>query len=246
MIQYQRHKEILNKLETHQAMSIRRLARELYTSESTIRRDLADMEGQGMVRRVYGGVVLAKHTGDTPAFHREQENIAKKQEIAARASVLIEDGMSIFLDAATTTAPIVPYLAGHKNLTIITNSLPLTEKLGELGGDCVKAYCTGGTYIAYNKSFGGSGAIRMVESMRTDLMLFSSRGLSLNGEITDVSEMETEVRRAMLRRAGLRVFLCIDSRIGRQHLFKLCDRDGYDHIISNAPLPPELADAELS
>ena len=90
MIQYQRHKEILAKLESHQAMSIHRLAKELYTSESTIRRDLSDLEQQGLVRRVYGGVVLAKHTGvDMPAFHREQENINKKQEIAAQAARLI-------------------------------------------------------------------------------------------------------------------------------------------------------------
>lgn len=247
MIQYQRHKEILAKLETHQAMSIRRLAKELYTSESTIRRDLSDLEQQGLVRRVYGGVVLAKHTGvDMPAFHREQENITKKQEIAARAARLIEDGMSLFLDAATTTTHIVPYLSSHKNLTVVTNSLLLTEKLGELGEDCVRVFCTGGIYIAHNKAFGGSAAIRMIESMRADLMLFSSRGITLDGEITDTSELENEVRRAMLRRAKTRAFLCYDNKIGQQYVFKLCDRADYDYIISNIPLPSELNDAELS
>ena len=247
MIQYQRHKEILAKLEVHQAMSIHRLAKELLTSESTIRRDLSDLEQQGMVRRVYGGVVLAKHTGvDMPAFHREQENIAKKQQIVARAARLIEDGMSIFLDAATTTTHIVPYLSSHKNLTVVTNSLILTEKLGELGQDCVRVFCTGGIYITNNKSFGGRAAIRMIESMRADLVLFSSRGITLDGEITDTSELENEVRRAMIRRARVRAFLCYDSKIRQQYVFKLCDRDGYDYIISNAPLPPELSDAELS
>ena len=247
MIQYQRHKEILAKLETHQAISIRRLAKELYTSESTIRRDLADLEQQGLVRRVYGGVVLARHTGvDMPAFHREQENISKKQEIVARAARLIEDGMSIFLDAATTTSCIVPYLSNHKNLTVVTNSLLLTEKLGELGEDWVRVFCTGGVYIAHNKAFGGAAAIRMIESMRADLLLFSSRGVTLDGEITDTSELENEVRRAMLRRARMRAFLCYDDKIGQQYIFKLCDRGEYDCIISNAPLPPALADAELS
>lgn len=243
MIQYQRHKEILAKLEGHQAISIRRLAKELYTSESTIRRDLSDLEQQGLVRRVYGGVVPVRQTGvDMPAFHREQENAPQKQEIAARAAELIEDGLSLFLDASTTVSHLLPYLTHHKNLTVVTNSLMLTQKLGEAGNG-IRVFCTGGLYLQSNQAFGGAAAIRTVEQLRADLMFFSSRGLSLDGEITDSSEYESELRRAMLARAATRVFLCDDSKLGRQFLFKLCDRSGYDRIICNAPLPPSLADA---
>lgn len=247
MIQYQRQREILNKLETQQAISIRRLAKELFTSESTIRRDLNALEQMGLVRRVYGGVVLAKYSGvDMPAMHREQENHAQKQEIAAQAARLVRDGMSIFLDAATTTSCIVPYLSGYKNLTVVTNSLLITQKLGELGDGSIRLLCTGGQYIPHNKAFGGTAALRMIESVRADLMFFSSRGISLDGEITDTSELETEVRQAMLARAKRKVFLCYDSKIGQQYVFKLCDRSAYDGMICNSPLPPQLADLTLS
>ena len=66
MIQYQRHKEILDLLEIHRTLSIRRLARELFTSESTVRRDLTSLEQLGLIRRVYGGAVLAKYSSLTP------------------------------------------------------------------------------------------------------------------------------------------------------------------------------------
>lgn len=247
MIQYQRHKEITAKLESHQAMSIRRLARELFTSESTIRRDLSELEQQGIVKRVYGGVVLAKHASSlVPVFQREQDNVAAKQVIAARAAGLIRNGMSLFLDASTTTAQIVPHLSTFKNLTVITNSLIISEKLGDLGSDCVHVLCTGGMYLPVDKAFGGSFAVHMLETVSADLMFFSCRGINLNGEISDFSEPQTEVRRAMLRRATQRVFLCDQSKFGKQSIYKLCDRSGYDYIISDGELPEALRDAELS
>ncbi len=243
MIQYQRHKEILAHLEANQAVSIHRLAADLFTSESTIRRDLSDLEAQGLVRRVYGGAVLASRTGiDMPAFHREQDQHLAKMAIAERAAALIEDGMSIYLDAATTTVRILPHIAAHQDLTVITNSLWLTDKLGELGDGCVRVLCTGGSYIARNHAFGGAAARRFIETTHADLMLFSSRGITLEGEITDTSEAESEVRRAMLKRAEKRIFLCAADKIGRQFVFRLCGRGEYDGIISNAPLPDELAE----
>lgn len=246
MIQYQRHKEILAYLETHQAVSIHRLASELFTSESTIRRDLGELEAQGLVRRVYGGAVLASRTGiDMPAFHREQDQHAAKQAIAERAAALIEDGMSVYLDAATTTTRILPHIAAHKDLTVITNSLWLTEKLGEFGEDCVRVLCTGGIYIPRNHAFGGNTARQFIESTHADLMLFSARGIGLDGEITDTSEAESEVRRAMLSRAGRRVFLGTPDKIGRQFVFRLCGRGDYDGFISSEPLPEALADLEV-
>ncbi len=247
MIQYQRHKEILERLERFPAMRIGRLAKELYTSESTVRRDLAALERQGLVKRVYGGAVPVRQTGvDMPSFHREQENVNRKEEIAARAAVCIEDGMSLFLDASTTVSHLLPYLVRHKNLTVVTNSLLLTGKLKESGGEQIRVYCTGGLYLPANQAFGGASAVRMIEEMRADLTFFSARGLSPDGEITDSSEEETVLRAAMLRRSARRVFLCDDTKIGRRFLFRLCGREGYDTIVCNAPLPDCLADAALS
>lgn len=243
MIQYQRQREILSMLEAEQAISIRRLAKDLFASESTVRRDLNTLEQMGLVRRVYGGVILARCSGtDMPAMHREQEHRAQKQEIAAQAAQLVRDGMSLFLDAATTTVCMVPYLRGYQNLTVVTNSLLITQKLGEQGDSSMRILCTGGQYIPQNMAFGGPAALRMIASVRADLLFFSSRGISLDGEITDTSALETEVRQAMLSRAQQRIFLCHDEKIGQQYVFKLCDRSGYDKIICNAPLPPQLTD----
>ena len=247
MIQYQRHQEIVAKLESNQAMSIRRLARELFTSESTIRRDLSELERQGLVKRVYGGVVLAKHASSlVPVFQRAQDNIAVKQIIAARAASLVRNGMSLFLDTSTTAACIVPHLKNFKHLTVITNSHIIAEKLGEFSSDCVHILCTGGMYLPIDKAFGGSFAVHMLEMVSVDLMFFSSTGINALGEISDLSEPQTEVRRAIMRRSTQRVFLCDQSKFGKQSIYRLCDRSGYDYIIIDSELPEELRDAELS
>lgn len=92
-----------------------------------------------------------------PALHREQEHRAQKQEIAAQAAQLVRDGMSLFLDAATTTVCMVPHLRGYQNLTVVTNSLLITQKLGEQGDSSMRILCTGGQYIPQNMAFGGAG-----------------------------------------------------------------------------------------
>ncbi|MBQ8276795.1 MAG: DeoR/GlpR transcriptional regulator [Clostridia bacterium] len=246
MIQYQRHKEILDLLELHRTLSIRRLAKELFTSESTVRRDLTSLEQMGLIRRVYGGAVLAKYTNtDMPAFHREQENSEKKAMIASRAASLIRDGMALFIDASTTASHLADYLGNYKDLTVVTNSLPLTEKLGELGRDHVRVFCTGGQFLPRNRAFAGASAIRTVEQFRADLFFFSSCGISLEGEISDFSEEETELRRAMLHRAKTRVFLADDSKFGHSFLFRVCGREDCNYIVSNQPLPPSLLSAQL-
>lgn len=238
MIQYQRQDEILQKLEEQPTMSVKKLAKLLYTSEATVRRDLNALERMGLVHRIYGGVVLAKYANsDMPLFVRKQENTGEKEQVAAKAAALIPEGSTIILDASSTTQHMVRYLAGYKRLTVITNGLKIAEGFAE---SAVKVLCTGGRYLPENASFVGYQAEEMLKGVQADYLFFSSQGLSEDGEISDHSEEETAVRRVMLQRAANKIFLCDSSKLGRKCLYSVCSAADLQDIICDQPLTESI------
>ena len=71
--------------------------------------------------------------------------------------------------------------------------------------------------------------------MHADFMFFSSQGLTADGNITDFSEAETQVRQAMLAHASKRYFLCDSSKIGKKYLFHVCNTDELDDVFCDQP-----------
>ncbi len=227
MLQIERKERILGLLATATAHRVSELAAALYTSEATVRRDLTAMEKEGLVRRVYGGVVLARE--DPPLDFRRQENAAAKADIARRAAALIRDGDTVFLDASSTVLHILPHLSRLKDLTVVTNSHRAVELLA--GGNH-RVFCTGGQLLRRNLAYVGPLAEEMLRSLSFDIAFFSSRGVSEEGEITDSSEEETWLRRVALSRAARKVFLADASKRGQRYLFLLGHLEDMDEVIS--------------
>jgi len=236
-MQQERRQQILAVLQTEKVSSIRDLAARLYTSEASVRRDVQALEKEGQVRRVYGGVLLSEYENAVvPLAMRDDEHSAAKEALARRAAAMVGDGETLFLDASSTVRRMVRHLHGRKGLTIITSNQRIFDELG----DCdARVYCTGGEYSRENHVFAGPAAERFVRSVSADWLFFSSQGLSLDGEISDYSETETSLRRAMIDRARRKVCLMDASKLGRRCAFTLCNRDEVDTFVCDAPLPWE-------
>lgn len=233
MIQYERQQQLFNYLKQNKSATVRQLAALLYSSEASVRRDIAALEEQGLVRRKYGGVVLAEYEHSVaPLALRDPANAAHKEQIARRAAELVEDGMTVLLDASSTARRILPFLQNKKDLRIITNNARLFD--GRVLPACV--HCTGGRYDGENGAFLGPGAERFLRSVRADILFFSSQGLDENGVISDASEEETALRRVMLQAAEKKYFLCDSSKLGQKRTFILCTKDDVDGIICDSAL----------
>lgn len=239
MLQCQRQEEILAILEQKKAMNIADLAKSLYVSEATIRRDLNTLEKLGLAKRVYGGVMLSKYAGSTdlPLALREHERRPQKDFIAAKAAKLLHNGATIIMDASSTVQHMIPYLTDYDELTVITNSIKVIDQLENTE---IRVFCTGGGFIPRNRAFAGTAAIHMLKNIYADYLFFSSQGISLSGEISDFSEEETLLRKVMLTRATKSYFLCDHSKIGQSYLFKLCDSVDIDGIICDTALPETI------
>ena len=237
MIQYERQQKIISILEQRQTASIRELSSLLFASEASVRRDIAALEEKGYVQRIYGGVVLSKYKNSVvPVDLRDGANSDAKELIARRAAELIFDGATVLMDASSTVRRIVKYIDHRHDVKIITNNHRI---FSEVTDSSLQLYCTGGLYGKKNHDFLGPAAEKYLQSVNADLVFFSSQGITEDGEITDVSEEETSLRRVMLSRATKKIFLCDSSKIGVRKVFTLCKKDEIDQIICDKKLPWE-------
>ncbi len=232
MLQIERQEQIKQLLAEHTALRVSALAQMLYTSEATVRRDLCTMEKNGLVQRVYGGVTLKRE--ELPLEMRTQENASAKREIAARAAAMIHDGDTVFLDSSSTVQHLLAYLEHFRNLTVITNSQRVMERLA---GSRHRLVCLGGELHPRNMAYVGSIAMRTLAGLSPAIAFFSAQGVSETGEITDSCEEETALRRVLLERAQRRVLLCDAGKLGKTYLYRLCHADDVDDVICDAPLP---------
>lgn len=227
MFNIERQNEIIRLLLQRKSMTVNELSKLLFASESTIRRDLTELERSGKVRRTFGGVVLEETLNrEVPLLLRQSQNHEAKQRIAAKAAELVRNDLVIFLDASSTVAHIVPFLARFSNLTVITNSPNTAVELGNLG---IRTYCTGGLLLDASQAFVGAEAEDFVRRFNADAMFFSSRGIDNDGNITDSSAEESHLRRVMLTNAKKKYYLYDTSKLGKKYLYNLCtanDTDG--------------------
>ena len=229
MIQFERQQKIVNYLSRTNVAKIAELAKYLYTSEASIRRDIAVLEASGIVTRVYGGVILSHYQNEVlPAKLRESENSHLKNIVAQKAAELIHDDDTIIFDNSSTVRALCKHIKNRKNLKIITNNPTICSELKDTN---ITVYCTGGEYYKMRDSFLGPYAESFLRTVNADSLFFSCKGLSDDGVLTDVSELEISIRNIMMKQATKTYLLCDSSKLGTKYTFKLCGADDITEII---------------
>ena len=132
MLTEERRQKILHLLDRHKIVKSQDLVNLLNASESTIRRDLQDLENDGLLERIHGGAKKGQLLGFEQAMSEKTlKNVHEKHKIAQIAAELINDEDVIYLDAGSTTLEMIPYLQGKK-ITIVTNSVKHAASLVDL------------------------------------------------------------------------------------------------------------------
>ena len=135
MLAIERKNEILDKLRAEQRVLVSDLAEYYNVTEETIRRDLDKLEKEGYATKTYGGAILGNSTKTDLSYTiRNKTNVDAKNQIAALASRLIEDGDHLMLDDSSTSLYLAKKLKEKKNLTVITNSVELVVELNGIDG----------------------------------------------------------------------------------------------------------------
>ena len=228
---YDREDKILNILKSENSLTLGELAKRLYVSLPTVRRDLIKLDKKGLVVRSHGSVSIKRTAADTkiPFALREDERSEEKDRMARRAAALVKNGDTVMLDGSTSAYHIIPYLAEKKDIIVITSGAKAALLLAELG---IQTVSSGGKMINRSFSYVGEDANATISRYNADIAFFSCRGLSDDKIPSDNSAEENEVRRTMMRNSQKRILLCDSKKLGRVFLNNLCRPDEIDEIIT--------------
>jgi len=240
MLQYDRFETILNKLQTQSSVRVTELSKELGASESTIRRDIADLAKAGKLQKVFGGAVplpngtngtngangangtdRADETGTSPAARRtntrsrdlqEKENIQaeEKSEVAAYAATLIEDGDLIYIDAGTTTGRMIDHIT-CTGATFVTNGARHAIRLAARG---LKTYLLSGRMKAATEAIIGPDAVASLQKYHFTKCFIGTDGADEECGLTTADIEESMVKTEAIRRSGSVYVLADSSKFG--------------------------------
>ncbi|HGR9125625.1 TPA: DeoR/GlpR family DNA-binding transcription regulator [Streptococcus pneumoniae] len=203
MLKTERKQLILEELNQHHVVSLEKLVSLLETSESTVRKDLDELEAENKLRRVHGGAEL-------PHSLQEEETIQEKKLLAQKAASLIKEKDVIFIDAGTTTAFLIHELV-NKNVTVVTNSIHHAAQLVEKQIPTVMV--GGNVKTATDASIGGV-ALNQINQLHFDRAFIGMNGVD-DGYYTTPDMEEGAVKRAILENAKQTYVLVDSSKIGQ-------------------------------
>jgi len=231
-----REEKILNILYEKSFVRSSELAKMLYVSISTLRRDLEKLEERELIIKEHGICKLSKKIREQrDSFElREQKDNAAKNKIAKEAIKLIRDGDNIMMDGSSSVYSMVHLMEDFRDLLVITNNAKVSFALGSM-----KIYniSTGGHMAKNTFSYVGQEAINSIKNYNADIMFFSCKGLTNEGYLTDTFREENDVRREMMKYAKKKVALIDSSKIGKKFLYNLCHISEVDEVICEEELP---------
>lgn len=173
--------------------SIAELAEKLQVSADTIRRDLTDLEKEGLAQKNHGGAIAL----DISVMNRQSRSALlpqTKQLLGKRVAQSVPAGSTLFLDAGSTVLAVASHLKGP--LTVITTSLDIAQLFSDR--DDVELILLGGRWDPKQRLFAGSATLSLLSRYRADIAILGACAIHAELGLSAGQEADADVKRAML------------------------------------------------
>jgi len=228
-------KEIILK---KKAVKVSELCEMFNVSDETIRRDLEELERQGIVEKNYGGAILIENVIIPPLVKRFKEQIEEKQKIAARAASKIQEGNVIFLDAGSTTYHIARAIRNLKGITVITNALNIATELAN--NPFIDLFLTGGKLKHDNHSMVGFETLNCIGKYNIDILFLGTGGISLEKGFTTSDIFEAEAKKTMIKSSSRVIVVADSSKFGKVAMVSFATFEEIEEIITSGEQNKEV------
>ena len=225
-------------------VTINEMAEAFEVSPMTIHRDLAELEQLGVVCRFRGGAsALPSGVFESSLRYRMSAMPEEKAALGLAARSLVEPGMSVLLDASTTTLAAVRYLADLSPLTVVTNQLEILRMTTLMDG--VRVICLGGEYLRSEDCFIGTQCVENLQSLSVDLAFMSASSVDGAGAFDPGAEIVL-IKRAMMACSDRSVLLVDHSKFRAKALLRFASLDEFDLVITDDGASDEQVDGLMS
>lgn len=244
--QIERRTRILELIQQQGIVVVSDLCELFGVSEMTIRRDLRDMDREGLLRRVHGGAVNSLgRSYEPPYVLRSTQNAEAKRRIGRKAAELIYEGDSIALDVGTTTLEIARAIQHCHNITVVTSSLPIAN---EIATNCslennIRLILTGGIVRTGELSMIGMFPERVYADLHVDRAFIGVGGLSLKDGLTEYNLEDALIKRRLLASAHQVIVVADSSKFGKTTFATVGPLSMVNVIITDVDAPADQVQA---
>ena len=217
MLTEERYSIILERVKQNKSVKLLELCELLKASESTIRRDLDELEAEGKLMRVHGGAELRQGLQDELTNQQKSvKNSHEKARIAEVACQMISKRDVVFIDAGTTTEFLIEKLH-HLDVTVVTNSIHHAAALVDKG---IKTIIIGGTVKLSTDASVGQMAVEQVNQLNLDKAFIGMNGID-NDFLTTPDLDEAAIKRAVIANSQQTFVLADASKLGQKAFVKV-------------------------
>ncbi len=229
-----RRNQIADMIEEQQAITNKEIIERFNISIETVRRDLAYLESQGVLTRVYGGAVKKEVVRTETLYSgREQENSEEKHLIAEAAEAFIEPNDIVFFDLGTTVELVAQKLKKSKNIHAFTNAIRTAVTLSE---KCAEVILSGGRVRPGELSLSGTLAENSLSKFNINIAIIGAAGITENG-VSDFITEEAGIRSQIIQNANKVIVLADFAKFGINAICRVCSLEDIDVIITDAKAP---------
>ena len=241
MFQLERRERIMQRLGREGRVDVAELAEEHLVTGETIRRDLTDLQRDRLVRRVHGGAVPWRESTLVPKLEvRQGINVEEKRRIAAAAALEVPESGSLIIDSGSTALILSDLLDRDRDLTVITNSIPIIRSLAMT--DRPDVLVLGGALQRNTMAFVDETGVDMLRDITVDVLFIGCDGMSPERGFTTPYRAEVAIKRAMIASARRTVMMFDHSKVRNDQLFRFARIEEVDTIITGT----EVDDATAS
>ncbi|MCP4366641.1 MAG: DeoR/GlpR transcriptional regulator [Deltaproteobacteria bacterium] len=242
MLKDERQYQIVRQLhEKDEEISVNDLCHLLEVSPATVRRDIDELNAKGVVRKTHGGVVLPDNREfDPPVLQRRYLQAEEKHHIAREAAKLVKNGETIFLGNGSTVLEVAERLREKKNLTVITNSLPIINLLVE--HENINIITTGGFVRRPELSLIGHFVESSLKDLRADKVIMSFQGIHIQHGLTNNSVIETKTDQAICKLSSQIIAVSDYTKCNRTRASFVADLEQINVLITDSQTPLDFVE----
>lgn len=229
MLKEERHQYILNRLSENYRIYITALSSELGISDDTLRRDLIELDEQGLLTKVHGGAI-AKSGIPHRFADRLNTGIAGKQEIAAKVIPLFQSGDIVMIDGGTTNLEVARLIPPHLELTVYTNSFPIVNAL--MNHSKLELFFLGGTVFPSSQVTVGVTVYQALQMVRPDWLVLGVCSVHPQQGLTAPDREEAMIKRLMIERAKKRIVLADSHKLNKAEDYIIASLGDVDYLVT--------------
>jgi len=238
LLKMERQQLILETVRDTRQVTVDDLSLRFGVSEVTVRRDLREMDAQGVLRRAHGGAVAAvSELPEPPVVQRMAEAENCKESIGRAAARLVSDGGSVFIGSGSTTAHVARNLMNHQRLTVVTNALNVATELAAAVG--VTVVVTGGIMRPSELSLVGHITDQALREVRVDKAIMGMRAISLEAGLTNDYLPEVLTDRTIIEMAPELIVVADHTKFGKVASAYVASVDRMTTLVTDADTDPE-------